>query len=378
MAARKPTIAHLLPWPTIGGVEVATIRLIEATRHEFRHVAFCLPESPDLRAACQQAGAEVTTYLPPEPTVRQLARFYRESRLVADELKRQRVDLIHCSDIKAAYHNSLAALLAGKPLISHVRSQCSTLDRRERLTFLPVKHFVFVSEDARRGFALKLQPKRTHILYDGVSFSEEHTAAPSPIREQLGVPQGAPLIGMVARLNPVKDYDTLAAAAALVLAKRPDARFVVIGDNAIVDLNRKHYAYVHQRLVELGIERSFIFTGHRSDVAEIVAALDLFVLCSHREGLPLSILEAMAMGKPVIATSVGGIPEVITHGVTGLLHAHKNSDELAGHILSCIEDPERARRLGQAGRQHCHHAHSAEVFARNAVALYKELLPVAR
>ncbi len=369
----KPTIAHLLPWPSIGGVEVATTRLIRVTADRFRHVVFCIPGSEELQQACAEAGAEVAHYIPPEPTLRHFPRFYRESRHVSDELRRQRVDLIHCSETKAAYHNSLAALIARIPLISHVRSRYSTLSLRDRLTFLPVQHYIFVSKDSRRQFALKPAERKASILYDGVDFPEPSNDV-AGLRGSLGIPLSAPLVGMVARVNPQKDYDTLVDAAAEVLAQRPDVRFLVVGDNALVELNRKHYAHVQSRLQALGIEQSFLFTGFRSDISDLVSAFDIFVLCTHREGLPLAILEAMGMGKPVIATAVDGIPEVITDGVTGLLHAPGNSGELANAILRCIDDPGFAGQLAAAGRLHCRQTFSTECFAANAAALYEKLL----
>ena len=371
-ASSKATIGHLLPWPSIGGVEVATLRIIKATSADFRHVAFCIRGSSELAAACEQAGAEVAFYHPPEPSLRHGWRYMRESMLVAKELRQRAVDLAHCSEIKAVYHNSLASTLARVPLISHVRCRYPELSLRDRLTYRPVKHFVFVSHDSRRQFALKLKDVDTSVLYDGFDFPS-HSVDVAAVRADLGVPAG-PLIGMVARVNPQKDYDTLVDAAAVVAASRPDAHFIVVGDHSIVELNRSHYDHVCRRLEQAGIRERFTFTGFRSDVSRILAALDIFVLCTHREGLPLSILEAMAHGKPVIATSVDGIPELITHGSTGLLHEHKNSAELAALILSCLNDPEMAQTIGQAGRAHCRQHFSAAAFAANAAALYRGFL----
>ncbi len=371
----KPTIAHLLPWPSIGGVEIATARIIEATRHQFRHIAFCMPNSAELRSLCEQSGAEVVSYVPPEPSLRHGVRFLKESLLVARELKRLGVDLAHCSETKAAYHNSLAALLAHVPMISHVRSRYSKLSIRDRLGFLPVKRYVFVSKDSRRQFALKVPDSKARILYDAVDINgSQDDVDIEGLRDQLGVPAGAPLVGMVARVNPQKDYDTLAAAAALVLTRRPDARFIVVGDNSVVDLNREHYAHVSRRLMDLGIADKFIFTGFRSDTANIISALDIFVLCTHREGLPLAILEAMALGKTIVATAVDGIPEVITHGVTGFLHAHGDSERLADAILGCIEDPGLSKKIGAAARERCKQEYNTAVFADNAAQIYNEFV----
>jgi len=299
----------------------------------------------------------------------------KESLLVARELKRLGVTLAHCSETKAAYHNSLAALLARVPMISHVRSRYSQLTIRDRLGFLPVKRYVFVSKDSRRQFALKVPDSKARILYDAVEISgSQDDIDIEGLRDQLGVPAGAPLVGMVARVNPQKDYDTLAAAAALVLARRPDVRFIVVGDNSVVDLNREHYAHVSRRLIDLGIADKFIFTGFRSDTANIISALDIFVLCTHREGLPLAILEAMALGKTIVATAVDGIPEVITHGVTGFLHAHGDSEQLADAILGCIEDPGLAKQVGAKAQERCKQEYNTAVFADNVAQIYNEFV----
>ncbi|HVG27014.1 MAG TPA: glycosyltransferase [Acidobacteriaceae bacterium] len=367
------TIAHLLPWPSLGGVEIATIRLIATTAHLFRHVTFCIRGSADLIAACEGAGASVVEYTPPEPSLRHFPRFRRESERVAEELRRSGAQIAHCSETKAAYHNSLAALMARVPLITHVRSRYSTVPFRERLTLLPVKRYVFVSEDSRRQFAVKVPDRKASVLYDAVAVPDERVDV-AAVREELGLASGAPVVGMVARVNPQKDYFTLAEAAVKVLERRPETRFVVVGDNAEVELNRRHYGEVRARLQQMGIEASFLFTGFRSDIPRLVAAMDVFVLSTHREGLPLSILEGMGMGKAVVATAVDGIPEVITDGVTGLLHAHQDSEGLAAAILECIEDPAKARAMGEAARELVRTKYNPEVYAENVERIYREVL----
>jgi len=373
--AGKPTIAHFLPWDSIGGVEIATLRIIEATRDQFCHVTFCKQGALELKQACEKAGAVVVSYVPPEPSLRHGLRYLRQSLTVAQEMRRLRVNLAHCSETKATYHNSLAGFLARVPMITHVRSRYPEISLRDRLGFLGVAGYVFVSQDSRRQFALKIPDSKARVLYDAVDITEpQEPSVSKALREQLGVRDGVTLVGMIARVNPQKDYDTLAAAAATVLAKRTDVQFLVVGDNSVVALNREHYRHVNQRLVDLGIADRFIFTGFRSDVARIVSALDLFVLCTHREGLPLSILEAMALGKPVIATSVDGIPEVIKDGVTGYLHGHQRSDELADAILKCIEHPELAKKVGDAALEHCRLTYNSQVFTANVSQIYREFL----
>ncbi|MHB8303713.1 MAG: glycosyltransferase [Acidobacteriaceae bacterium] len=367
----RPTVAHFLPWPSIGGVEIATLRMAAATSQKFRNVAFCLAEACELRDAFEKAGIETVTYTPPEPSLRHAGKFYKESKLVARDLKRIGADVVHFADIKAAYHNSLAALLLRLPTVCHVRSQFSSLDARWRLCLFPVQQFIFVSDGARQSFAWSMPDSKARVIYDAMEVSDVGSIEQNhSVREEFNIPVGCHLIGMVARVNPQKDYYTLAEAAAEVLQRHPDTRFLIVGDNSIVERNRQHYAEVAQKLSELGIAEKFIFAGYREDVSRLISAMDIVVLSTHREGLPLCILEAMSLGKPVVATAVDGIPEMITHGVTGYLYPHGNSKELAVSIMDLIENPDQARRLGLAGYAHVQKSFSPEVFLNNISEAY--------
>lgn len=372
---RKLTVAHFMPWSGMGGVEVATLRMANVMGREFRNIAFCLDDAVELRGAFEKSGIETVTYTPPEPSLRHAGRFYQESRAVANRIRSAGADIVHFADEKAAYHNSFAALLARTRIICHLRSTYSQLSLRQRLCFWPIHGFIFVSKESRQSLAQYLPDSKTRVIYDavevpGVDIAESNTA----VRRELGVSSSCTLVGMVARVAPVKDYYTLAYAAAEVLGKHPDTRFLIVGDHSLVDQNRRHYIEIVQKLKELGIESQFIFTGYRSDVSRLIAAMNLCVLCTHREGFPLSILESMALGKPVIATEVGGIPEIIQHGVTGYLHRPGNSKELTDAIMSLIEDPEKAKRFGVAGYENVQQNFSPQRFAVEISRAYSDVM----
>ena len=357
------TVAHFMPWSGVGGVEVATLRMVEATRRQFRHVAFCLPDAIALREAFERLGIQTVTYNLPEPSLRHADRYYKESKLVARQLNQVEADIIHFQDVKAAYHNSLAAMIARTRMVCHIRSANPYLDLRRKLCLWPVQRYIFVSKESRQSFAISLTDSKTRVIYDAIEVpTEDSSESNAAVRRELGVPDGCVLVGMVARVAPVKDYFTLADAAVQVLSRHPNTRFLIVGDNSLIDLNRSHYAEVAKKLEELGIADRFIFTGHRTDVPRLIAAMDLFVLSTHREGFPLSILEAMAMGKPVVATAVGGIPEIVTPYVTGYLHRHGNSKELADAVLRLIDNPEEARRMGASAREHVLQNYSRQKF----------------
>jgi glycosyltransferase involved in cell wall biosynthesis len=372
---QKPTIAHIMPWAGVGGLEIATLRMTEVTSDRFRHIAFCLDDAVLLRDSFEKIGIETITYVPPEPSLLHGGRFYKESLTVAGQLRSVRADVVHFSETKAAYHNSLAALLARTRMVCHVRNTYPDLSLREKLSLLPVHSFIFVSHEARRGLPISLSDKKARVIYDAIDIPCVDIAASNEsVRRELGIPPGCIVVGMVARVNPQKDYYTLVSAAAEVLCSHPDTRFLVVGDNSFVDMNRHHYAEVMSRLKELGIADNFIFTGHRSDVTRLIAAMDISVLSTHREGFGLCIAESMAMQKPVVATAVGGLLEVVEHDVTGYLHQHGNSNELANAIISLIENPDKASQLGWAGYEHVRQNYSRHKFVDEISKAYSDVL----
>jgi glycosyltransferase involved in cell wall biosynthesis len=369
------TVAHFMPWSGIGGVEIATLRMTDATKEQFRHVAFCLHDAVELRNSFEKLGIETAIYAAPEPSLRHAGRFYKESSAIARQLKQVQADIVHFADEKAAYHNSLAALLAHTRTVCHLRVSYPHLGLRHRLCLLPVQSFIFVSKEAMQTFALSLPERKTRVVYDAIEIpAVDIVESKISVRKELKIPPDGFIVGMVARVSPQKDYFTLASAATEVLSRYPHVRFLIVGDNSNVALNSEHFAEVSKRLAELSIADKFIFTGHRNDVTRLIAAMDVCVLCTHREGFPLSILEVMAMQKPLVATAVGGIPEIVEPGVTGYLHQHENSKELAAAIISLVEDPELANRIGMAAYENVFQNYSREKFASEISAAYLDLM----
>jgi glycosyltransferase involved in cell wall biosynthesis len=355
----------------MGGVEIATLRMVEATRQEFRHVAFCLPDAA-VTQSFAEAGIEAVSYVPPVLSARNFPRFYQDSRVIARQLRKLDVDIVHFAETKAAEHCSLAALLAGCNVVCHVRNTYPDLTLRQRLPLLPVDCFIFVSKEARREFGVSLPNHKARVIYDAIELpGQEAMASRDVVRRELGIPEDAIVIGMVARVNPQKDYFTLAAAAAKVLRCEPKARFMVVGDNSLVDMNRRHYETVAVELERLGVRDQFVFTGHRSDVYRMIGAMDISVLATHREGFGLCVAESMAMRKPVVATAVGGILDFVEDKVTGLLHGHGDAEGLTDAILFLIANPGAADRLAMAGYKHVESNFSRQMFVRELTAVHR-------
>lgn len=198
----------------------------------------------------------------------------------------------------------------------------------------------FVARDLeRRG----VTTSRLNVIHNGISVgapplpSGMHTA-----REGLGIEADRPVIGMISRLEPFKGHSFLLDALPVLLRRFPALHVVIVGDGPA------RIALMGQAL-RAGIDHCITFTGHRRDVESLLPAFDVFVSTSLAEGLPFSLLEAMAAGLPVVATSVGGVPELVCQGETGLLVPPADAGELAHAIAMLLTDPDRCVRMGRNG-----------------------------
>ena len=192
----------------------------------------------------------------------------------------------------------------------------------------------------------------------------------SNLREELHLDPAAPVIGYVGRIMPEKDLDTWIRGAALVAKRYPQARFVLVGEGrdggTLEDLKKLAGS--------LGIADQIIFPGYRRNLLPVYATFDLFVLSSLREGLPNSILEAMALGLPVVTTDVAGAKELVVNGETGFVVPQKNAQEIADAILRILDDTQVKRRLGQAGRDQVEREFSFLKRLRRVEDLYGQVL----
>lgn len=221
-----------------------------------------------------------------------------------------------------------------------------------------------VEADLRR---LGIARDRLSVVLPGFDLDGVTGGTGTGLRSDLEVPAGAPLVGIVGRLVPVKNHRLFLDACRRVRRRRPEARFVVVGDGELA-------ADLRQRAHDLDLDGSIAFTGWRSDLADLYAALDVVVCCSINEGLPATLVEAGAAGRPVVATAVGGVPDVVTDGVNGLLVPAGDAEALAGAIEAVLADPELAARLGREGRQLAFARYGAQRLVDETEELYRRLL----
>ena len=225
---------------------------------------------------------------------------------------------------------------------------------------------------------------RVDLIYNGVDLERyAYTEACCTLPEEYGFPEGSPLVGVVARLEPEKGHGTLLEAWPLVLEQVPEARLLIIGEGS----QRPSLEAQAEQMDLLGRQCSadqcvgtrharpdakVLFTGLRDDVPAVTAALDLAVLPSYREAQGLALLEAMALRRPVVATAVGGVPEMIQDGVTGLLVPPRDADALAKAIARLLTDHPLADILARAGHDYVHANFSLDNMVNSVAAIYEE------
>jgi len=277
------------------------------------------------------------------------------SRMAA-VIRQKSVDVVHTHMSRAHFFGVLLRWFSGVPCVATAHN------RLLQLHWMFNDHVIAVSEATRR-FQHRVNLVRNSRLTTIRNFIDDrHRRSVLPdrraaVRAQLGVDASSPLVGVVGAVIPRKGQVYLVRALPKILAACPTARFLLVGT---MEFTSEYVREVHAVADRLGVASRIVWTGHRDDVAEILAALDLFVLPSLEESLPLTILEAMACGLPVVATAVSGIPEVVRQNETGILVPPRDSDALADAIISLLGDPERRRQFGQAGQRVVKTHHSIE------------------
>ncbi len=266
----------------------------------------------------------------------------------------------------ASKHNDEAALR--RPWVSHVHGWLSRLD--DRVIVLSDHVGRYVVEAGR------VRPDAIRRVYYGIDLGKFPVAladtAARAIRRDLDVPADAPFLLCVARLDPQKGHPVLLDAMSLLLQRDPTARLVLVG--AGQQAGDDYVAALHRRAAAPDLDGKVIFAGERTDVPRLMAACDVFVMASLWEGFGLVFLEAMAAGKPVVATRVSAVPEVVIDGVTGLLVPPEDPPALAGALHRLCDDAAERRRLGAAGYQRVREHFTADRMVDETIAVYREAL----
>ncbi len=322
------------------------------------------PGTVELSEQAQALGIETLRVARPSRR-RDLSHLRRLVQLLA----RSRPSVFHAHlawPLRCSY-GLVAAALARRPAVIATQQLLSTsgVGRRrlaQRLIGSCVDRYIAVSEAMARALRATLPARKVQVIHNAVPLDGAAVGRAS-LRASLSATPDRPFVLTAARLHPQKGLTHLLAAAACV----PGAVFLLAGDGP-------QRGALEAETRRLGIAQRVVFLGHRPDVPELLRCCDLFVLPSLFEGLPVSVLEAMAAARPVIATAIGGTDEAVVHGETGLLVQPGDHVALATAIKLLLADRDLADRLGMAGRARVERKFSAEAMVDRVTLLYDEVL----
>ncbi len=370
-ARRRPRVLHLITSFEIGGTErqaVELLKRLDGERYDVR-LAVLRNEGPFYK--------EIETLFPDVPefpltsfydsnALRQLARLRR--LMLTDK-----IDILHAHDFYSSFIGAAAARLSGVRVIACQR-HLKLSDRRAHKwgtrMIHRLAHRILVNSEAIREHIINhesAQRGKIVVIRNGVVPVASSADPRDEFRRELGLDAGSTLVGIVARLQAVKDHRSFIEAAARVLRSRPDAHFVLVGDGPL-------RTEIENQAAELGITDHVHLLGDRADVSRLVAAFDLLVLASLHEGLPNAVMEAMSAGVPVVATSVGGTKELIIDGETGYLAPPADSAALADRILFAIGDEVHREKIVSAARRRVTSAFGIELMVESVETLYDVLM----
>jgi glycosyltransferase involved in cell wall biosynthesis len=375
-------IGYYMPTPAgMGGKERHLLALIDHFRAGYHISVFCDPADAgnlfhaELNARGLRAeiidGRVIEKKGTLLPSTKNLPLILRARGVLAAA----RLDVIHFHGGRLGfmYGPIVASWLAGIPrriLTAHslVEERSPVQRWIEGRLLRRVDTIVAISDAVKEDLVSKKAAMRENVIVipNGIDAGEFQISAEarSEARAALGVLDESPVVGMVGRLDQAKGADILIRAAAVIRRQVPQLRVVLIGagpaENEIKRLAREHVVsdIVH-------------FAGYRRDARQLMHALDLLVLASRHEGQSLSMLEAMACGKAVVAANVGGIPGVLLDGVTGLLFPSENVAALADAVVKLLADPKRRAEMGRAGRRRVETDFSQATMMEKTLALYQ-------
>lgn len=266
-----------------------------------------------------------------------------ELKRIAQECKRREIEVIHTHMTRA--HN-FGVCLRGMTRIPCVATAHSHIVQPH---WIFNDHVVAVSDatrcfQRRRNFVRQNRIETVHGFMDYSRFASVPVEAGLAIRSEWNVPPSAPLLGIIGDIIPRKGQLFLVRAYAMIRRQFPNARLVVVGEPK---RGTEYYERARAESEKLGVGADIIWAGHRNDIPQVMSALDVYVLASLDEMFPVAVLEAMAAGRAIVATRVGGVPECITHGSTGLLVAPTDHEALANAIVQLLGDPDSRMEMGQ-------------------------------
>jgi len=290
-------------------------------------------------------------------------------------IRRQGICLVHSHLMDMNFYSSIAAKIVGIPHIATEHGDIHHTSKNSQFGFKPkaISSFstklVFVSKFTQGAFLKRigLDGRKTEVIYNGIDLEVFHREIDTKKkRAELGIEEDDFVVGNIGNLYPVKGQTYLLQAASKVIQRTTNAKFMIIGRG---ELENK----LKEEVKNLNLRNHVLFLGFREDTHELLKVMDIFVLPSLSEGMPLSLIEAMACSLPTIASDVGGISEVITDGLTGFIIPPADPETLADRIIYLLENPQSASKMSKRALQKVKTSFDLQTMINNYCRIYEEV-----
>jgi glycosyltransferase involved in cell wall biosynthesis len=370
----------------VGGAEHSLLSLLEAFPNGVEPITAC-PDGPLVDRLAEVgarrvriSGTTASLKLHPWHTAGGVVKLSRAAAETAALARALRADVVHANTLQAGLAAAFAPL--GRPLVLHVRDvlpkdlsgwAVRALLRRAPTAVIATSRYVAEQFGSSRG--------ALHVIDNPVNVAKFDPAGydGAEVRRSLGLPAGAPVLGLIGQITPWKGQVDAIHALSRVRRDFPEVRLLFVGEpkfrfSATRYDNLAYFERLKATISRLGLARNVEFLGERSDVPALLSAMDIVLVPSWQEPFGRTVVEAMAMARPVLATSVGGPSEIITNGVTGRLLPPRQPDAWAFAVSGLLDDLSRAEAMGSRARDHAIRRFSAELPARELIAVYERLL----
>lgn len=371
---KKIYIMHVVHGFGLGGMENGIVNLINGMDSNiFDFSICCLSKSGEAAKRIKRNDVEIF-----ELHKKDGHDFFLWGKL-SRLFQKEKVQIVHTHNWGTLFDGVIGAKIARVPIIVHSEhglwyEDILHIKKRKLLTQKLIFNFIdqitTVCKDLERTL-IKLtgiKEEKVICIPNGVKLQRfDVEIDKGSKRREIGIQENDIVVGIIGSLDPIKDHKTFLYAGVEIIKEFPNAKFLIIGDGSL----KEELLSLSEKI---GLGKRVLFLGQRDDIPEILKIMDVFISSSLREGMSNTILEAMAVGLPVIATKVGGTPEIVVDGKTGFLVCPANPKELAEGIIKVLKNPQQAKNMGKAGQEKVRENFSLNKMIKSYENLYKGLI----
>lgn len=379
LPAEKIRVMHVIETLEMGGAENVVANLVNLLSDRFEPTVCCTLRSGAVADKIRDKRIEIVVL-----GGKSAGNDYGLPFHLADVMRQRRIDVAHSHDWGTLCETAAAAFLAKTPVCVHMghgpTSAYSETDplrglksfvrhRIERAASLKIGRFIAVSDRVRKEFIeeIGVPARKVELVHNGIEVGAPPAFDASAKRREIGLTDGDRVLCTVGRLAAIKNYGFLLENFPKVLAEFPRTKLIMIGEGP-------ERARLEKMVREMNLENSVFMLGERGDVREWLSLSHVFLLPSFYEGISIALLEALGLGVPAVATRVGGTPEVIRDGESGLLVAVGDGDGLARAVIGLLKNESDRRRMGEAARNTVEREFNLATISRRYESIYLEEL----